>query len=194
MVILAAGASSRMKAIKQILPWKNTTLLGNTIEQGLMAKVDAVFVVLGANKEEIIPTIEGHNISIIENKDWQLGLGKSIACGIEFLNNSPIQFDGMLIALADQPLLTALHYDKLIAQFSQNDFGIVATQQNKTIGVPAVFSDSYFPQLGELNEDKGAKTLIKENSNDVCLIDANKKALDVDTIQIYTGLYERYGN
>ena len=53
MVILAAGAATRMQAIKQLLPWKKTTLLGNAIEQGLQSNVDKVYVVLGANASKI---------------------------------------------------------------------------------------------------------------------------------------------
>ncbi len=192
-VILAAGASTRMKAIKQLLPWKKTTLLGNAIEHGLASKVDTLFVVVGANKEKIIPTIIDYNIKIIDNDDWKLGLGKSIACSIDFLNNFPTQFDAVLIALADQPLLDASHYNKLIAEFSENDFGIVATQQNTTIGVPAIFSQKYIEHLIALNEDKGAKSVIKENLNDVCFIDTDYDALDVDTMGSYEKLYEKYG-
>ena len=194
MVILAAGASSRMKAIKQLLPWKKTTLLGNTIEQGLASKVDSVFVVLGANKEKIIPKTEEYNIKIIENDDWQLGLGKSIACAVEFLDNSPTQFDGVLIALADQPLLTSSYYNELMAKFSQSDIGIVATKQNKTIGVPAIFSRKHFEKLTELNEDNGAKSIIKNNLEDVWIVDANGTALDVDTLDKYTVLFNKHRN
>lgn len=194
MVILSAGASTRMKTIKQLLPWKHTTLLGNAIEQGLASKVDSVFVVLGANKEKIIPTIKGYNIEIIENDHWQLGLGKSIACAVEFLNNSPTQFDGVLIALADQPLLTNVHYNELVAEFLEKDNGIVATQQKETMGVPVIFSDTYFESLAELNQDNGAKALIKESLNDVCFVDAKGMAVDVDNMDSYKELYFKYGN
>ena len=194
MIILSAGASTRMKTIKQLLPWKHTTLLGNAIEQGLASKVDSVFVVLGANKEKIIPTLKAYNIQIIENDHWQLGLGKSIACAVEFLNNSPTQFDGVLIALADQPLLDASHYNKLVAKFLKTDIGIVATQQNTIIGVPAIFSRNYFKQLMMLNKDRGAKTVIKESLDDVCIVDAEGLAGDVDNMDSYKELYFKYGD
>ncbi len=192
MVIMAAGASTRMQAIKQLLPWKKTTLLGNAIEQGLASDVDTVFVVLGAYKEKIIPTIKDYNIKLIENEEWQLGLGKSIACAVESLNNFPTQFDGVLIALADQPLITTSYYNKLIAEFSKSNLCIVATRQNATVGVPAVFSEKYITQLILLNKDKGAKAVINKNLDAVCFVDANDMAVDVDTMNSYTKLYEQY--
>lgn len=190
MVILAAGASTRMKTIKQLLPWKKTTLLGYTIEQGLATKVDTVFVVLGANKEKIIPTLKNYDIKIIENTDWKLGMGKSIACAVEFLSNCPTRFDGVLIALADQPLLTAAHYNKLIVKFSDGNSGIIATKQNTTLGVPAIFNHNYFAQLVELNQDKGAKSVINENIHDIHFIDAGGLALDVDTLEDYKQIFD----
>ncbi|MET2985398.1 nucleotidyltransferase family protein [Aureibaculum conchae] len=194
MVILAAGASIRMKAIKQLLPWKKTSLLGHSIEQSLSSKVDSVFVVLGANKEKIAPTLKDYNIQIIENEDWRLGLGKSIACAIQFLDNSPTQFNGVLIALADQPLLTASYYNKLIVEFKESKSGIVSTQQNSTIGVPAVFNENYYERLSFLYEDRGAKALIKQNLDDVRFVNPDGIALDVDTIDSYQELFKKYGS
>lgn len=48
MLILAAGGSSRMEGIKQLLSWNNSTLLGSAITTGLNSDVKDVFVVLGA--------------------------------------------------------------------------------------------------------------------------------------------------
>ncbi|WP_117883564.1 nucleotidyltransferase family protein [Aureibaculum luteum] len=192
-VILAAGASSRMKSIKQLLPWKKTTLLGNAIQQGLLANVITVYVVLGANSEVIRPEIKDFNIEIIENESWELGMGKSIACAMNFINNSPTQFDGILITLADQPLLMASHYNKMIGKFTENSTKIIATKQDTTIGVPAIFSRKHVKQLVSLNEDKGAKAVIKKNMDDVLLVDTNGITVDADTMNNYKELYEKYG-
>ena len=57
-LILAAGASSRMGCVKQLLPYQHTHLLGWTIEQALNTSTK-VFCVLGANAtaiEKEIPT------------------------------------------------------------------------------------------------------------------------------------------
>jgi len=93
MVILAAGAASRMQAIKQLLPWKKTTLLGNAIEQGLQSNVDKVYVVLGANASKIKKQILNYPIQIIEHKNWQLGIGSSIACAINYFNENNLNYN-----------------------------------------------------------------------------------------------------
>ncbi|MGS0528175.1 nucleotidyltransferase family protein [Zobellia nedashkovskayae] len=99
-LILAAGASTRMGQPKQLLPWKDTTLLGHAIQTVKSTDAIEVVTVLGANAKLIQSQIK-EEVIFIQNTDWQSGLGGSIACGTEWLLQSNIEFDGILITLAD---------------------------------------------------------------------------------------------
>ena len=103
MIILAAGESKRMDAIKQLLPWKNTTLLGHTSKQGLVSDVDSVFVILGADSKSILNKIDQTDIVFIDNQNWQKGMGTSITCAMHYFKKKSLNFDAVLIALIDQP-------------------------------------------------------------------------------------------
>jgi len=67
-LILAAGESKRMGTVKQLLKWKNTTLLGHTIlvSEELNLKT---FAVLGANYERIKNSINHYSIQILHNEN-----------------------------------------------------------------------------------------------------------------------------
>jgi molybdenum cofactor cytidylyltransferase len=109
-LILAAGASSRMGRTKQLLPWQDTTLLGSAIRTARDSNAKSVAVVLGANAESIRGRVNvGRGVKtdadFVENTAWETGLGSSIACGTEFLIEKKIVYDGILIMLADQPLI-----------------------------------------------------------------------------------------
>ena len=147
MVILAAGKSSRMKDIKQLLPWKDNTLLSNAIDIGLKSNVDSVLVVLGASSEKIRPSIEHLEIDVIENKKWEYGLGSSISCAIQHLEKSDVQVDGVLICLADMPFIEVSHLNKMIASYMTNDRLIIATKLKAKAIVPALFDGFYFKEL-----------------------------------------------
>ena len=193
MVILAAGASSRMQAIKQLLPWKKTTLLGNAIEQGLNSNAEEVYVILGANAEIIKDGISNYTVNIIENKNWQQGIGSAIACAINYLKIEQINYDAVLIALADQPLITVAYFNLLIEQYTTNQKRIIASNINNIPSVPAIFDAFYFEELATLNQDKGAKSIIKAASNDVFMVDAAINLVDVDTIEVYENVYNDCG-
>lgn len=193
MLILAAGEAKRMQAIKQLLPWKNTTLLGNTIEQGLNTKANDVFVVLGANSEKIKESISNYSIQIIENKNWKLGLGSSISCAINCFKDKQLNYDALLISLADQPLIPSEYYNLLIDQFSTNKEKIITSNIKNKPSVPAIFDASYFEALSKLNEDKGAKKLLQSVPNDVLIINTDIKLIDVDTDESYKAILNDFG-
>lgn len=194
MVILAAGASKRMKTIKQLLPWKNTTLLGNVIEQGLHSNVDAIYVVLGANSAKIKDKISNYEIQIIENKNWEQGIGSSIASAINYFKQQNIQYNSVLITLADQPLIDANYYNQLINYHLKSNNKIIASNINNKPSVPAIFDAFYFNQLSQLNQDKGAKRLIESNPNDVYMLNQNANLVDVDTLETYNAIFIKFGN
>ncbi len=183
-LILAAGEASRMGSIKQLLPWKNTTLLGNAIKNAKETKTD-VYLVLGANAAEIEKEIKEDVFTII-NSNWNIGLGSSIACGVAFIGMGTEEYDGVLIMLADQPFIDGNYLAKLTGLFSKKEKGIVATNYGNKLGVPAIFSKTYFKELQRLNNDFGAKDILKTNIADTISIDAKGKEKDIDTPEEYT--------
>jgi molybdenum cofactor cytidylyltransferase len=187
-LILAAGASSRMGRPKQLLPWKNTTLLGNAIRNAKKSIAKDTFVVFGANSALIRKKIQEKNIVFIDNDLWRSGLGSSIARGVGFIKTKELQYDGLLITLADQPLINSDYINLIIESFYKEGKGIVATAYINRVGVPALFSSIYFESLIILDEDYGAKQFLEKNKNDIFKLDAGDKVLDVDTVKDYEEL------
>ncbi len=187
-LILAAGRSSRMETPKQLLPWRKTTLLGHAIETTLELDIDQVFVVLGANSELIIPKIESYSIQMIKNTNWQNGLGTSIACGIKYIQKLKY-VNGVLIVLADQPLIDDEHLKELINAFKSGNSIVTTSYRSNKEGVPAIFDRSYFNDLTKLTNDFGAKTVIKNNTT--FSVDGSNKIVDLDTKEEYKNLVKR---
>lgn len=192
-LILAAGESKRMNGIKQLLPWKKSTLLGNAIEQAIQSKGDAVYVVLGANANQIVPTITHYNIQTIENKNWKNGLGNSIAAGVKYLKEDQLDYDAILITLADQPLINAAYYNVLIDNYSQKAAKIIASETNNAPCVPAIFDAVYFEKLSQLSQDKGAKDILLAAQTEVYVVRADANLMDIDTQLDYEQLYNNFG-
>lgn len=188
LLILAAGASRRMGSCKQLLPWKNTTLIGNAIETALASKADEVFVVLGANFDTINNTIKHYPINILRNLQWEKGMGTSIAYGLTAIQDHKNNFTSVLISLADLPLVDAIHYNLLIDKSNSSKNNIIASSYEEKIGVPAIFNKKYFAKLISLNKDVGAAKLIKQHINDVSQLKIEVKHKDIDTVEDYKDL------
>lgn len=190
-LILAAGASKRMGSPKQLLAWKNTTLLGNAIKTAKASKAADVYVVLGANASAIRAEISKAETSAISNKDWQIGMGTSIAAGINYFIEENKSYTAVLILLCDQPLISTAYLDAMIKNFKEKDKGIVATKYGNGAGVPAIFDQKYFKVLMALKGDKGAKKILEHHSTDLLLLDPEGMELDLDTADDYNALLQR---
>ncbi|UJH67314.1 NTP transferase domain-containing protein [Allomuricauda sp. SCSIO 65647] len=188
-LLLAAGASSRMGVPKQLLPWKHGTLLNHAVAQAKKVS-NRVVVVLGAHAKEIKKTLP-ETVETIINENWEKGLGCSIAHGVRYVVDN-FDVDGLLIMLADQPLLGHGHLIELTTTFKREN-KTTATQYDKGLGVPAVFHNSLFDQLLELNADFGAKRILEKNAEQLEVVAPKGKAVDIDTLETYHKLYHEHG-
>ncbi len=190
-IILAAGSSSRMKGIKQLLPWGDTSLLEHTIRESQKTNADKIVLVLGAHKDQILAQIDTDDALVIENKDWKAGMGTSLAKGVRSLVNES-KPDGILIVLTDQPLMDAEYLNTLIQTFKAGNKSIVGTQYSSDkIGVPAIFGATHFEELCALQNDRGAGSIIATNTLDTTALDPEGREVDIDTIEDYNELFRQ---
>lgn len=183
-VILAAGASSRMGKIKQLLPLEDTTMLKSSIHMAMSSEVGDVYVVLGANRETIISEISEMNIKMIVNEDWEDGLGKSIASGVSNISNE--NYDGVFIILADQVMIKAEHLIGLSNLQKRGNSDIIkSVYGEKLYGPPAYFGKIYFDELKTLTGDEGARSIFMKYDDQVVTFPCPEGRLDLDTIEDY---------
>jgi len=189
-VILAAGAGTRMGKIKQLLPGSKHSILEEAIEKVLKLKSPNVFVVLGAHYETIEPSIKHLPIHIIYHKAWQNGLGSSIAYGTKYIMECTKEVRAILYVLTDQPLVDEKYYNTLLNIYLKSKKGIVSSNYNSKPGVPAIFAKKYFKDLTELKGDVGAKKLMMENLQDLELLEEKPNLLDIDSPEDYLNYLE----
>lgn len=188
-IVLAAGGSARMNGEpKQLLEFQGKTLLRNSVETALESICQPVVVVLGANFEKIKAEIEDLPVEICFNANWQTGLSSSIKCGLEKLLEINPQISAVVFTLCDQPLVTAEMLSKIVKRFHETGKPIVAAEYGKTTGVPALFTKELFGELRKIENDKGAKSVIKNYPESVEKILLPEAAFDVDTVENYEKL------
>ena len=101
----------------------------------------------------------------------------------------------VLFTLVDQPLITAVHLQRLIDSFSSKTTSIVASKSKEGWeGVPAVFDQHYFEELRELNGKQGAKSILNKYRDQVQFIEADRILQDMDSPESYQKLLAEYSN
>lgn len=172
-LILAAGSSKRLGEPKQLLKYKDKTLIEIAIEKALQISSN-VTVILGAEEKEISKIVSNYPIDIKINPNYMHGIGNSISFGI----NEIKEIENCLIMLCDQPFIPTSHLQNLVK--NSKDELLIASNYDSSPTVPAIFPKRYYPQLLALKGDKGAKSiLIKEKAFTIKL--EKEFALDIDT-------------
>lgn len=179
-VVLAAGASTRLGQPKQLLRLGEKTLLAQICETALGVENQQVSVVLGAHCEAIKPAIEHLPVQVFTNEKWAEGMGGSIACGMA---NLPPDTDAVLLLLCDQPFVTAAFLKKLVEKWHNSPQSIIASAYGGSFGPPAIFDKKHFPELAGLQGQQGAKKLMEKYSESLGLVDFPEGATDIDTAE-----------
>src|SRR4030095_1373791 len=180
-VILAAGTSSRFGQPKQLLPFHGKTLVRTIIDAACEAGCSPVVVVIGSDSEKIRPELAHLNVINVRNTNWQRGIGSSIRSGVEALTKHAPDIGAILLLVCDQPAVNALFIDRLVATHEATKKDIVASSYADTVGVPALFDRSCFPELLSLGDETGAKSIILQSPERVAQVAFPEGAMDIDT-------------
>jgi molybdenum cofactor cytidylyltransferase len=176
-IVLAAGASSRFGSPKQLVRFERQPLIQRVIAGATELAGSAVTVVLGAYAAEIASTLPPGSASIIVNRDWQQGIASSIRAAVARL---PGACDGVLLLLADQPLVGSHSLNRLAAAWRRQPRSIVASRYGAVTGVPAIFPRWCFSDLGALRGDQGARVLLRRYADHVVRLAHPEAEVDID--------------
>ncbi|MEB3231106.1 MAG: nucleotidyltransferase family protein [Leptolyngbyaceae bacterium] len=188
LILLAAGASTRMGTAKQLLPYGGRSLLRHAAEVAIASICDGVIVVVGSQAERMRSELLHLPLQVVENLRWTEGMGSSIQAGLtEAIARQP-DLGAVLIMLADQPLLTSSSLNQFVLRYQQTQCPIVAATYGGTLGVPALFDRRLFPDLAHLPAAVGAKSLIKRYATQAETISLPEGAIDIDTPMDYNSL------
>lgn len=180
-IILAAGQSARLGRPKQLIKYRNKTLLKHITDEAFASVGEKLLIVLGAYKELLTAELDEQNVNLIYNEDWQSGMASSVVSGLSGLLAIYPDIDGVIFTVCDQPFVSLQLFNALITKHQQTNSGIVASYYNDTAGVPALFSKKYFNDLLTLSGEEGARKLFKLYKEDLQQVNFPEGAIDIDT-------------
>ena len=189
-LVLAAGMSTRLGHNKLLLFFKGKPLIGHAVDTLLASSIDEIIVILGHEADLVRAAIGEKRVSFLENRDYQEGLGSSIRTGFAAI---PLATGGIMIYLADQPLLEPEEVNLLIHAFGE------AAKTNKSIvvplfrglrGNPVIVNSFYRASILAIAGETGCRRVIKENPDQVLTIEMETDHVvrDIDTMEQYERL------
>lgn len=180
-IILAAGNSSRLGRPKQLMAYRGRTLLTHVIAEAQAADLRPLTVVTGAFQAEVSESLRGEAVDIVFNPAWETGMASGIVAGMSNMLLLYPDVNAVVIAVCDQPFISASLLLKLVSTFETSGKGIVGCSYENSVGTPVLFSSAYFEQLLALSGNEGAKKLVRQHTDDLATVDFPEGNIDIDT-------------
>lgn len=187
-VVLAAGASSRMGTSKQLLPLGGKTIVWQTTNAACQAALGEVIVVTGSNAERVDAAVGDLPITSIYNPNWQDGQASSVVTGISALSG---ESTAAIFLPADQPLVTPELLRRLAELYQTSGSTAAAPCFKGRRGSPVLFDLSRWRQkLLKLAGDQGGRTLLNACPDEVSLLELTDDSVlfDADCLIEYEQL------
>ena len=185
-VVLAAGSSRRLGTPKQVLPYRETTILGATLDVARAAGFDQIIVTLGGAAQAVRHVVPLDGADVVAVDDFGTGCSASLRVALQRVDPRAA---GIVLMLGDQPHVAPETVQRIVAAAPGAD--VMVCRYADGIGHPFWFSRDVFGELSQLHGDKGVWKLVQSGRHPVHEIAvAGPVPLDVDTWDDYQRLLE----
>ena len=183
-IVLAAGMSARMGAHKVLLPFGGTTVIAHIVDSLARSAIDRTFVVVGHEGPRVAAALADRAVTIVANPDYAAGMLSSVRCGLRAL---PEECDAALVALGDQPRITAALVDAMLRAYRTSGKAIVVPVFEGARGHPLLFSTRYRDEILSGYADVGLRGLLAAHAGDVLDLPVEDPSIlaDMDTPEDY---------
>ncbi len=157
-VILAAGGSSRLAPMKQLIEWRGEPLVSHAVRAALAGGLSPIGVVVGASAEDVERALSAFPVRIIQNAAWRSGQSSSVRAGLSALGEG---VEAVVYLLADMPFVSGPLVETLVQRHRETLSAIVAPWADGRWANPVLFDRVTFPDLQRVSGDRGGKPLFE---------------------------------
>lgn len=191
-ILLAAGNSSRFGSDKRLHAINGKPMLQHAIAV-LVDAVSCVTVVMKQSDRNSLPQLLGEfftdsRIHPLLLDCPEAGMGSNLAAAVKSM---PDKSEGVLVMLADMPYVQSKTVSAVVDAFSSDRIIVpvcVDSDGQQRQGHPVLFARCFFQELGLLQGDAGARSVLQRNAEWVVNFPVSDNGIfrDVDFLQ---GIY-----
>jgi molybdenum cofactor cytidylyltransferase len=183
-LVLAAGSSARLGRPKQLLPYRDSTLLEHVIDTARASPIDQLIVALGGSAGEVLERVDMRTAEVVLNEAHADGCSSSIAAALPRIHPAA---EVLVLLLGDQPGVTAASVRAVV--HGRGGAPVAVCLYDDGRGHPFAFARSMFDELAQLHGDKGVWKLLDRRPELVREVRiAGPIPADVDTLEDYKTL------
>ncbi|WP_371482427.1 NTP transferase domain-containing protein [Kitasatospora sp. NBC_00315] len=180
-LVLAAGGGRRLGGRpKALIPYRGRPLVEHAAEVVREGGCGPVTVVLGAAREQVRTRARLADCRLVDNPDWESGMGSSLRVGLAALAPGT---PAVLVMLVDTPGVSPAAVARLLAAHRAGALLAAAAYQGRR-GHPVLIGARYFAEAAAgATGDAGARALLGAHAAEVALVECGDVAVpdDLDT-------------
>jgi molybdenum cofactor cytidylyltransferase len=183
-IILAAGQSKRMGRPKMILPWGETTVLGQVIATFKAAGVEDILVVIGGDGELLEASLDD-SVRTVFNPDYANGeMLSSIQAGLAELKP---EVEAALIGLGDQPQVRERSVQSVLEEYTQSKASLIVPSFQMRRGHPWLVARQHWEEIQSMHFPESPRAFLNRHTNDNCYVEVDDSGIlkDLDTPEDY---------
>jgi len=189
--VLAAGSARRMGNEKVLLAIGGQPLLRRIVREVVALGLSEILVVANEqNEAAVLAALSDLPVHVLVNRRAAEGMGTSIA-----LAAAAVTSRALLLLQGDQPFVDRGMLRRLIAEWESGTPSFVAASYGGVVTTPVLFARPLLAELGELDGDRGAKSILHRHANGGReIVFPIWRGLDVDTPEDYARARELWGS
>ena len=178
-IVLAAGKSTRMGQQKMLMPWGDTTVLGQVVRTLRTAGMGQIVLVMNP---EIISKIDTQQLQIVINNNGEML--SSIQLGLQAQNELA---QAALICLGDQPQVEEGSVRSICAAFQKGGSRLIVPSYQMRRGHPWLVGRTLWDEILEMNEDQSMREFMNTHSDEIQYVKVDSAGVlqDLDTPEDY---------
>lgn len=186
-ILLAAGKSQRMGLCKQLLQLADRPAVAHCLDTLLAAGIEEIVAVVSPTGDDVGAAVSRYPVVVAVNDSDSCDMADSARTGLSRLTASPT---GILVALADHPLVRPATVRSLVELHGQEPDAILIPVHDGTKGHPTLFPA---PILREIGDAATLRDVIARHRDKIRLLPVADEGvvLDMDVWEDYLAVAER---
>ena len=183
-IVLAAGKSTRMGQQKLLMPIEGKSMITTVVAKIAGSVSSRNIVVTGSNRNKIEEELKAYPVSFANNERYEEGMLTSVQAGVVAAGS---EADGYLILLGDQPMVSEVVINRLIAVFQKTGKGLLIPIFKGKRGHPVLIGSRYKNEIKIINPEIGLRELFLNHPDDILEIEFESESVlnDIDTPEDY---------
>ncbi|MFC9508431.1 NTP transferase domain-containing protein [Streptomyces sp. NPDC057002] len=181
-LLLAGGGGRRLGGRpKALLLHRGRPLVEHAVRVLREGGCSRVHVVLGARSEEVRERTALPDCVLVDNPDWEQGMGTSLRAGLDSLAGTGAR--AALVSLVDQPGIGAEAVARVLGAYKGEE-SLVSAAYAGVRGHPVLFGAAHWAGIAATaTGDRGARAYLKEHEPAIELVECGDVArpFDIDT-------------